>query len=297
MDFSNSALVGYLSDNIALLLTNSFILGAFVGSFLNVVIHRIPRMLEMQWKSECQQLLELNTEDEVQDRPKYNLSVPRSHCPACKHQVKAIENIPIISYLFLRGKCSGCGIKISPQYPLVELFTALLTIAVVWRFGFSWQALGGVILTWYLIAMSGIDIKTQLLPDNMTLPLLWLGIIFNLNNTYTDLNSSVLGAIFGYLALWLVFHLFKLVTGKEGMGYGDFKLLAALGAWLGWQSLPLIILLSSLVGAIIGITMIVTKLIERSNPIPFGPYLAIAGWIALLFGNQLTEFYLKNSLG
>jgi len=170
--------------------------------------------------------------------------------------------------------------------------TTLLTLAVVWHFGFSWQALGGVILTWYLIAMSGIDIKTQLLPDNMTLPLLWLGIIFNLNNTFTDLSSSVLGAIFGYLALWSVFHLFKLVTGKEGMGYGDFKLLAALGAWLGWQSLPLIILLSSLVGAIIGITMIVSKLIERSNPIPFGPYLAIAGWIALLYGNQLTAFYL-----
>ena len=256
---------------------------------------RIPRMLELQWKSECQQLLELDTTEESQNNSKYNLCVPRSHCPACKHQVKAIENIPIISYLFLRGQCSGCGIKISPQYPLVELFTALLTLAVVWHFGFSWQALGGVILTWYLIAMSGIDIKTQLLPDNMTLPLLWLGIIFNLNNTFTDLSSSVLGAIFGYLALWSVFHLFKLVTGKEGMGYGDFKLLAALGAWLGWQSLPLIILLSSLVGAIIGITMIVSKLIERSNPIPFGPYLAIAGWIALLYGNQLTAFYLAAS--
>lgn len=293
MDFSNSTLISYLSDNSALLLTYSFLVGAFVGSFLNVVIHRIPHMLELQWKSECQQLLEIS--DETEEHSKYNLCVPRSHCPACNHQVKAIENIPIVSYLFLKGKCSGCGIKISLQYPLIELFTAVLTLIVVWKFGFSWQALGGVILTWFLIALSGIDIKTQLLPDNMTLPLLWLGIIFNLNNTYTDLYSSVLGAIFGYLALWSVFHLFKLVTGKEGMGYGDFKLLAALGAWLGWQFLPLIILLSSLVGAIIGITMIVTKLIERSNPIPFGPYLAVAGWIALLYGNQLTELYLGTS--
>ena len=250
-------------------------------------------MLERGWKTECQELI--NPDAETPDQPKYNLSVPRSQCPACNHNIKAIENIPIISYLFLRGKCKNCGIKISPQYPLVELLTAILTTIVIWKFGFSWQALGGVLLTWSLIALSGIDIKTHLLPDNITLPLLWLGIIFNLNSTYIDLNSSVLGAIFGYLALWLVFHLFKLVTGKEGMGYGDFKLLAALGAWLGWQSLPLIILLSSAVGAIFGITMILTKLQERSQPIPFGPYLAVAGWVAMLYGNQLIAMYLNNT--
>ncbi len=277
-----------------MLLTYSFIIGAFIGSFLNVVIHRIPAMLERQWKSECQEFL--NPDIEAPVLPKYNLSVPRSHCPACDHQVKAIENIPIISYLFLRGKCSSCGIKISIQYPFVELLTAVFTIIVVWKFGFSLQAIGGVIITWFLIALSGIDIKTQLLPDNMTLPLLWLGIIFNLFDTYTDLSSSVLGAIFGYLALWSVFHLFKLITGKEGMGYGDFKLLAALGAWLGWQSLPLIILLSSAVGAVIGIFMIVIKLQERSQPIPFGPYLALAGWIAMLYGEQLIAFYSNKAL-
>jgi leader peptidase (prepilin peptidase)/N-methyltransferase len=277
-----------------MLLAYSFIIGAFVGSFLNVVIHRIPVMLERQWKSECQELLTPNADAPA--LPKYNLSVPRSHCPACNHQVKAIENIPIISYLFLKGKCSACGIKISAQYPFVELLTAIFTATMLWKFGLNAQALGGVIFTWFLIALSGIDIKTQLLPDSLTFPFLWLGIIFNLFSTYTDLNSSVLGAVFGYLALWLVFHLFKLITGKEGMGYGDFKLLAALGAWLGWQSLPLIILLSSAVGAVIGIFMIVTKLQERSQPIPFGPYLAVAGWIAMLYGNELITLYLNKTL-
>ena len=277
-----------------MLLTYSFIIGAFIGSFLNVVIHRIPVMLERQWKSECQELL--NPETDTPSLPKYNQSVPRSHCPACNHQVKVIENIPIISYLFLKGKCSSCGIKISPQYPFVELLTAILTTFIMLKFGFSIQALGGVIFTWFLIALSGIDIKTQLLPDDLTFPFLWLGIIFNIFTTYTDLTSSVLGAIFGYLTLWSVFHLFKLITGKEGMGYGDFKLLAALGAWLGWQSLPLIILFSSAVGAVIGLFMIVSKLQERSQPIPFGPYLAVAGWIAMLYGNQLISLYLSKTL-
>jgi leader peptidase (prepilin peptidase)/N-methyltransferase len=251
-------------------------------------------MLERQWKSECQELL--NASSETTSLAKYNLAVPRSHCTACDHQVKAIENIPIISYLLLKGKCSSCGIKISIQYPCIELLTAVLTATIVWKFGFSTQAFGGVIFTWFLISLSGIDIKTQLLPDNLTIPLLWLGVIFNLFSTYTDLNSSVIGAIFGYLALWSVFHLFKLITGKEGMGYGDFKLLAALGSWLGWQSLPLIILLSSAVGAIIGIFMIVSKLQERSQPIPFGPYLAVAGWIAMLYGDQLIALYLNRTL-
>ena len=250
-------------------------------------------MLERQWKADCQELLSINSNNPLLS--KYNLWAPRSHCPSCNHQVKVIENIPIISYLFLKGKCSNCGVKISLQYPLVELLTAILTTIVVWKYGFSIQSLGAVIFTWYLIALSGIDIKTQYLPDNMTLPLLWLGIILNIFSTYTDLTSSVLGAIFGYLSLWLVFHIFKFITGKEGMGYGDFKLLAALGAWMGWQLLPLIILLSSAVGAIIGITMIVTKLQERSKPIPFGPYLAVAGWIAMLYGEQLMGLYLAKT--
>jgi len=293
LDPSSNLLLSYLANNLQILLVYSFVIGSLLGSFLNVVIHRVPLMLERQWKTDCQELLEQNTNSSSQE--KYNLFTPRSHCPSCNHQVKAIENVPIISYLFLRGKCSNCGIKISLQYPLVELFTAILTTFVVWKFGISLQSLGAVALTWYLIALSGIDIKTQLLPDNMTLPLLWLGIILNIFSTYTDLTSSILGAIFGYLALWLVFHLFKLVTGKEGMGYGDFKLLAALGAWLGWQSLPLIILLSSAVGAIIGLTMIATKLQERSAPIPFGPYLAVAGWIVMLYGNQLMGFYLTTT--
>lgn len=288
MDVASNSLLSYLAGNLPLLLIYSFLIGSFLGSFINVVIHRVPLILERQWKTDCQELLALNSNHATHS--KYNLCVPRSHCPACKHQVKAIENIPIISYLFLKGKCSSCGIKISPQYPLVELFTAILTTFVVWKFGFSIQSLGAAVFTWCLIALSGIDIKTQLLPDNMTLPLLWLGIVLNIFSTYTDLTSSVLGAIFGYVSLWLVFHLFKLVTGKEGMGYGDFKLLAALGAWLGWQSLPLIILLSSVVGATIGITMILTKLQERAKPIPFGPYLALAGWIAMLYGEQLMRY-------
>ena len=292
MDVLSSPSLSYLADNLTLLLVLSFLLGSFFGSFLNVVIYRVPLMLDRQWKSDCQELLEIK--DPSQKVQKLNLCSPRSHCPICNHQVKAIENIPILSYLFLKGKCSNCEAKISAQYPFIELVTALLTAMVVWKFGFSYQSLGAIILTWCLIALSGIDIKTQLLPDNMTLPLLWLGIIFNFFSTYTDIESIVLGAVFGYLSLWIVFQLFKLVTGKEGMGYGDFKLLAALGAWLGWQSLPVIILLSSAVGALIGITMIVTKLQERSQPIPFGPYLAIAGWITMMYGNQLTELYLSN---
>ncbi len=293
MDDPSIYLFSYLTDNLLLLLIYSFFIGSFLGSFLNVVIHRVPLMLERQWKADCKELLTLNSNNPPIS--KYNLWVPRSHCPSCNHQVKAIENIPIISYLILKGKCSNCGVKISLQYPFVELFTAILTTFVVWRFGLNIQSFGAVIFTWYLIALSGIDIKTQYLPDNMTLPLLWLGIFLNIFLTYTDLTSSVLGAIFGYISLWLVFHIFKLITGKEGMGYGDFKLLAALGAWLGWQLLPLIILLSSAVGAIIGITMIMTKLQERSKPIPFGPYLAVAGWIAMMYGDQLMGFYITKT--
>ena len=289
MDFPSTFLFSYLKDNLALLLSYCFLIGAFIGSFLNVVIYRLPLMLERQWKADCCELLDLDKE--TPPSKKFNLCVPRSHCPSCNQQVKAIENIPILSYVFLRGKCRHCGTKISLQYPLVELLTALLTCVVVWRFGVSVQSLGAIMFTYYLIALCGIDIEKQLLPDNVTLPLLWLGIIFNYFSIYTDLSSSILGAIFGYVLLWLVFQIFKIITGKEGMGYGDFKLLAALGAWLGWQSLPLIILLSSAAGATVGIIMIATKLQERSKPIPFGPYLALAGWIAMLYGDQLIEFY------
>ncbi len=293
MEANTPALISYLTDNLTLLFIYSFIIGSFVGSFLNVVIHRLPKMMEQQWNKDCQELLSLEYKQTTES---FNLCVPRSHCPSCNHQIKAIENIPMLSWIFLRGKCSQCSASISIQYPLVELFTAILTVVVVWKFGFTYQALGGVILTWSLIALSGIDIKTQLLPDNITLPLLWSGVIFNYFTIFTDLSSSVLGAIIGYLSLWLVFHTFKLITGKEGMGYGDFKLLAALGAWLGWQTLPLIVLLSSAVGAVIGITMIITKVQERNAPIPFGPYLAIAGWIAMLYGNELMEFYLSKTV-
>ncbi len=292
MDFSSTFLLSYLKDNLIILLLYSFLIGAFIGSFLNVVIYRLPIMLERQWKTDCSELLDLKSNVPLNEN--FNLCVPRSHCPSCNQQVKAIENIPILSYIFLRAKCKNCGAKISFQYPFIELLTALLTCFIVWKFGLSIQALGAVILTYFLIALSGIDIETQLLPDNMTLPLLWLGIIFNFFSTYTDLNSSVLGAIFGYVSLWLVFQVFKVITGKEGMGYGDFKLLGALGAWLGWQSLLLIILLSSAVGAVVGIIMIATNLQERSNPIPFGPYLALAGWITMLYGNQLIGIYLTS---
>lgn len=269
------------------------LIGLLVGSFLNVVIYRLPIMMEREWKSQCCELLE-------QDQPTkesegtFNLSKPRSRCPNCNHAITALENIPVISYLIQGGKCKGCGDKISVRYPVVELLTGILTAVVAWRFGFGWPAFGGILLTWALIALSGIDFDTQLLPDSITLPFLWLGIAFNLFfAAYTDLASSVIGAMAGYLSLWSVYWLFKLVTKKEGMGYGDFKLLGLIGAWLGWEILPLTIILSSVAGAVIGISLIVFKSHGRETPIPFGPYLAIAGWIALCWGQDLTNLYLR----
>lgn len=267
-------------------------LSLLVGSFLNVVIHRLPIMLHRQWARDCRELLSSGDPDESDPEPPYNLVVPRSACPQCGHAITAVENIPLLSYLILRGRCRGCGTRISVQYPLVEALTAGLSLAVAWHFGYSWQGAGALLLGWALIALSIIDLHTKLLPDVITLPLLWLGLIANSAELFTDLHSGVLGAVAGYLSLWTVYQLFRLLTGKEGMGYGDFKLLAMLGAWLGWQLLPLIIVLSSVVGALIGVAMIALRGRDRDTPIPFGPYLAIAGWIALLWGPWINSSYL-----
>jgi leader peptidase (prepilin peptidase)/N-methyltransferase len=265
------------------------LLGLMVGSFLNVVIHRLPKMMELSWQQQC---AELRGDEPAQHKP-YNLVIPRSTCPHCNHSISAWENIPIVSYILLRGKCKACSAAISPRYPIVEAFSGILSAYAAWHFGFGWTAVGALLLIWALLALTAIDIDTQLLPDDITLPLLWVGLLFNLFGVFTNLPSAVLGATIGYLTLWSVYWLFKLVTGKEGMGYGDFKLLAALGAWLGWQMLPLIILLSSLVGAVVGITLIVALKHGRNIPIPFGPYLAGGGLIALFWGQALTQEYLQ----
>ncbi len=265
------------------------ILGLTVGSFLNVVIHRLPKMMTRAWQQQC---AELNGK-EAEDVPTYNLLVPRSACPHCAHPISATENIPVISYLLLRGKCKGCGAAISARYPVVEATCGLLSAYAAWHFGFGWAALGALLLVWALLTLTCIDIDTQLLPDDITLPLLWLGLLFNVSGTFVNLSSAVMGAITGYLVLWSIYWLFKLVTGKEGMGYGDFKLLAAIGAWLGWQMLPLVIMLSSVVGAVVGITLIVAARHGRNVPIPFGPYLAGGGLIALFWGQTLTQGYLQ----
>lgn len=269
------------------------LLGLLVGSFLNVVIYRLPIMMERDWQSQCD---ELNGKESQASEP-FTLSTPPSRCPHCNHAISALENIPIISYVLLGGKCKQCKAGIAIRYPLIEALTGLLSGIVAWQFGFDWACLGALLLTWSLIALTFIDVDHQLLPDSITLPLLWLGITFNLFTVYTDLQSSVIGAMAGYLSLWLVFQGFKLATGKEGMGFGDFKLLAALGAWLGWALLPSIILLSSLVGAIVGITLIVLRQHQRDIPIPFGPYLAAAGWLALVWGNDINNTYINWMLG
>lgn len=270
-----------------------FILGLLVGSFLNVVIFRLPVMMERDWKEQCCELLELDAPENNENKPNFSLVTPRSCCPCCNHQIKAIENIPIISYIFLKGKCSNCKKSISIRYPLIEFVSAITVTIVAFYFGVSLQTLFAICLTWALIALTMIDFDHQLLPDDITLPLLWLGIIINLFNIFTDIESSILGAIFGYGILWLVYITFKMITGKEGMGHGDFKLLAVLGAWFGWQSLPLIIILSSVVGAAIGISLMIFKSHNRNTAIPFGPYLAIAGWISMLWGPYIMSAYLN----
>ena len=264
------------------------LMGLIVGSFLNVVIHRLPIMMELEWQLQCAELR--GEPAPVADR--FNLLVPRSRCPSCGHMVTAIENIPVASWLFLRGRCSGCGTRISLRYPVVEILSGLLCGYAAWHFGPSAAALGAFAFCWAMIALAFIDFDTQLLPDSITLALLWLGLLLNLAGTYTDLRSAVIGAAAGYLALWSVYWLFKLATGKEGMGFGDFKLLAAIGAWLGWKMLPAVILLSSVVGAAVGIALILALGRDRNIPIPFGPYLAGGGLIALFWGKPLTDAYL-----
>lgn len=266
------------------------LLGLLVGSFLNVVIHRLPRMMELDWQQQAREALGL---PEGEQRPTYNLVLPNSQCPHCAHEIKPWENIPLVSWLALGGKCSSCKAPISKRYPLVELACGVLSAFIAWHYGFGWQAGAMLLLTWGLLAMSMIDVDHQLLPDALVLPLLWLGLIVNYFGLFTNLGDALWGAVFGYLSLWSVYWLFKLVTGKEGMGYGDFKLLAMLGAWGGWQVLPLTILFSSLVGAVLGVIMLRLRNAETSTPIPFGPYLAIAGWIALLWGDQITATYLQ----
>lgn len=264
-------------------------LGLAVGSFINVVIHRLPKMMERGWLKEC---AELRGEPAPPPSEILTLAKPRSRCPHCGHAITALENIPVFSYLILRGRCSGCGARISLRYPLVEALSGLLCGYAAWRFGASWAGVGALLFIWGMIALTFIDFDTQLLPDSITLPLLWTGLLLNLGGAYADLKSAVIGAAAGYLSLWAVYWVFKLATGKEGMGYGDFKLLAAIGAWLGWQLLPLTILASSMVGAVVGITLIIAIKHGRNVPIPFGPYLAAAGIIALFWGKPLTQHYL-----
>ena len=329
--------LAYFHSNPDFFLFSVFLLSLLVGSFLNVVIYRLPIMLKREWKSDCIDFLSEELKSDEPENPSlinkefdnkefdnneldnneldnneldnkkldykesvavnkneqaFNLSVPRSHCPSCGHKITALENIPIISWLFLRGKCSECGSGISIRYPIIELTTALLSALVAYTFGVQWFTLAALFLTWVLIALTMIDFDTQLLPDNITLPVMWLGLLVSLLHiSNIPLESSVIGTIAGYLSLWSVYQLFKLVTGKEGMGYGDFKLLAVLGAWLGWQALPLILLLSALVGAIVGITLILFLGRDRNIPIPFGPYLASAGFISLLWGEQIKQAY------
>jgi leader peptidase (prepilin peptidase)/N-methyltransferase len=281
-----------------------FAVGLMVGSFLNVVIYRLPIMMYGGWRKECIEFLELAPEAVplpksdrniplIEEEP-FNLVLPLSRCPSCKAPVKPYQNIPVLSYLFLKGKCARCGARISRRYPAIELLTAVLSAAVAWHFGDTPQTVFALLLTWSLIALTFIDIDHHLLPDSITLPMLWIGLILSLAGFFTDAHSSIIGAAAGYGSLWLVYHLFKLVTGKEGMGFGDFKLLALFGAWLGWQSLPLIVLLSTLTGAVLGVASIVFAKRDHSAPIPFGPYLAIAGWIALIWGETINRLYLAS---
>jgi leader peptidase (prepilin peptidase) / N-methyltransferase len=263
--------------------------GLLIGSFLNVVIHRMPKMMQR----ESDNYVAFESGQPLPNSDRYNLIVPRSACPHCSHQITALENIPVISYLLLGGKCASCKAPISPRYPVIELLTGALSAFLVWHFGSGFAGLATLLFAYLLIAMTFIDADTQLLPDDLTLPLLWCGLLVNLNGTFVPLTDAVIGSVAGYLSLWTIFWLFKLVTGKEGMGYGDFKLLAALGAWLGWSMLPIILFLSSVVGAVVGISMILLAKRSRDNPIPFGPYLAAAGLIALLYGKPIAH----NTLG
>jgi leader peptidase (prepilin peptidase)/N-methyltransferase len=283
-------LLDFLASSPLAFVLCTLVLGLLVGSFLNVVVYRLPKMMIRDWKIQSREMLELPPEPQAET---FNLILPHSRCPHCSHRIRAWENIPVVSYLFLGGKCSQCKAPISKRYPLVELSCGLLSAFIAWHFGYGWEAGAMLLLTWGLLAMSLIDADHQLLPDAIVLPLLWLGLIVNSFGLFTSLTDALWGAVAGYLVLWCVFWLFKLITGKEGMGYGDFKLLAMLGAWGGWQILPLTILLSSIVGAVLGLILLRLRNVETSTPIPFGPYLALAGWIALLWGDQITTSYLQ----
>lgn len=294
------SVLNLLRNEPAMLAFACLLLGLVVGSFLNVVIHRLPKMLERDWDSQAADLLEQRDMAPAAQKlrgateaKKYNLITPPSTCPHCGRRIRAYENVPIASYLFLRGRCAGCKARISLRYPVVELVSGLVSAYIGWRFGLTLATAGALVFAWALIALTAIDVDTQLLPDDITLPLLWLGLMINLNGTFVPLSSAVIGAIAGYLSLWSVYWLFKLATGKEGMGYGDFKLLGAIGAWLGWKMLPAVILLSSAVGAVVGISMIVFARHGRNTPIPFGPYLAVAGLIAMFWGETLNRTYLQ----
>jgi leader peptidase (prepilin peptidase) / N-methyltransferase len=301
-------LASLYAGDVALFVGSVFVLGLVVGSFLNVVIYRLPIILERDWRAQAAELLPSDSSattltsitQAVPER--FSLSTPRSACPACKAPIKAWQNIPVLSWLVLRGRCASCKVRISARYPLVELATGLLSAGVAWHFGFGAPAACALLLTWALIALTGIDIDHQLLPDGITLPLMWAGLLAALivgpivgSPIPVSARNALIGAMSGYVSLWLVFHAFRLITGKEGMGYGDFKLFAALGAWLGWKLLPLVILLSAATGAVLGILMIVLRGRDRAAPIPFGPYLAAAGWIAMMYGDSLVDGYLRVS--
>jgi leader peptidase (prepilin peptidase)/N-methyltransferase len=266
----------------------AMLVGLLIGSFLNVVVWRLPKMLDREWREEAREVLGLPGETPL---PTFNMMLPHSQCPHCGHRIRAWENIPVLSYLFLRGRCSNCTAAISKRYPLTELACGLLSAFIAWHFGFGWQACMALLLSWGLLTMSLIDAEHQLLPDVLVLPLIWLGLIINSFGLFVSLHEALWGAVAGYMALWSVFWLFKLITGKDGMGHGDFKLLAMFGAWGGWQILPLTLLLSSMVGAVVGVILLRLRNAKTSTPIPFGPFLAIAGWIALLWGGQITDFY------
>lgn len=282
------AMIEFWQGNIWVFAASVGFLGLLVGSFLNVVVYRLPKMMMQEWHSQAREVLELPAEPTEEA---FNLLLPHSRCPHCAHEIKPWENIPLLSWLFLRGRCSACKGSISVRYPVVELLSGILAAVIALHYGVSWNTLAMLVVTWGLLAMSLVDVDHQILPDVLVLPLLWLGLIVNSFGMFVSLNDAVWGAVLGYMSLWLVFWLFKLVTGKEGMGYGDFKLLALLGAWGGWQVLPLTILLSSVVGAVLGIIILRVQRNSLSNPLPFGPYLALAGWIALLWGEQITASY------
>jgi leader peptidase (prepilin peptidase)/N-methyltransferase len=297
-------LIEVLSDSPAFFIGTCLVFGLLIGSFLNVVIYRLPIILERQWREEAAQATaapaDAPTDPVGTPAPeRFNLVVPRSACPNCKAPITALQNIPVLSYLFLKGRCAGCGIRISPRYPAIEALSGVLSAAVAWKFGFGWAAAEALVFTWFLIALTFIDVDHQLLPDNLTLPLLWLGLALSLTVPLgspapipQDPRSAIIGAMAGYLSLWSVYHLFKLLTGQEGMGYGDFKLFAAFGAWLGWKMLFPIILIAAAVGAVVGIVMIMVYGRDRRSHIPFGPFLAAAGWLMLMFGRELVSSYL-----